>query len=351
MRIAIRTLFVLTCAGVLVAAACGGSSPTEPSGSTGATVAGMVSRTSGPLQGLTVSVPGSSLSTTVESSGYFQLRSVPSGNIQLKFQDSSVDATAQLSNVGQNQFIEIQVQVSGTTATIVSETRSEGKVELCHKEGNGTYHLIDVSVNAESAHRAHGDAKVGEPVPGAQNPNQVFDENCRVVGPAVTIEKSTNGRDADSAPGPEIVVGSAVNWTYVVTNVGTVALSGVTVSDDKGVAVSCPKASLSPGESMTCTGSGTATPGQYRNVGRVNASSSSGDVSDTDPSHYLGVTEQQDEGPKVQLCHKTGAGFFVHIEVAQSAVPAHLAHGDGRPGEEVPGTTTGQRFSATCSVQ
>ena len=41
-----------------------------------------------------------------------------------------------------------------------------GKVSLCHHTGNGEYQLIDVDVNAEPAHRAHGDAKVGEPVPG-----------------------------------------------------------------------------------------------------------------------------------------------------------------------------------------
>jgi hypothetical protein len=85
---------------------------------------------------------------------------------------------------------------------VTSESRSSGKVELCHRTESGTYHMIDVSVNAEPAHRAHGDAKVGEPVPGTQK--QVFDSSCRPAGPAVNIEKSTNGEDADNAPGPSI---------------------------------------------------------------------------------------------------------------------------------------------------
>jgi len=108
------------------------------------------------------------------------------------------------------------------------------------------------------------------------------------INPAVTIEKSTNGQDADTATGPYIPVGGAVNWAYVVTNTGDVSLTGVSVTDDKGVAVSCPQTTLAIGESMTCTASGTATAGQYANVGRVDASGGGTPVSDTDPSHYFG---------------------------------------------------------------
>ncbi len=44
------------------------------------------------------------------------------------------------------------------------------------------------------------------------------------VVPGIDIEKATNGADADAPPGPFIPVGDAVNWTYVVTNTGNVAL-------------------------------------------------------------------------------------------------------------------------------
>ena len=92
---------------------------------------------------------------------------VPSGNVDRATRNATVNATAQLSNVGQEELIEIQVNVSGTTATIVNEVQSTGKVSLCHRTGNGWYHLIEVSVNAEPAHRAHGDGKIGEAVPGS----------------------------------------------------------------------------------------------------------------------------------------------------------------------------------------
>ena len=152
-----------------------------------------------------------------------------------------------------------------TSAVIVEESR-EGKVSLCHAEGNGSYHLIDVSESAEPAHRAHGDGRIGDPVPGQTG--KTFDADCRPVGPSIDIEKSTNGEDADSAPGPSILVGSAVNWRYVVTNTGTVNLTGVMVVDDRGVAVSCAgQTTLAPAASMTCTGAGLAALGQYPQLG------------------------------------------------------------------------------------
>jgi hypothetical protein len=107
--------------------------------------------------------------------------------------------------------------------------------------------------------------------------------------PGIHIETAVNGQDADSPTGPQIPVGAALAFTYVVSNTGNVALTGVHVTDSKGVAVSCPKTSLAPGESMTCTGSGTAQSGQYSAVGSVSGQGACGDqVSDDDPVNYYG---------------------------------------------------------------
>src|SRR4029077_7527312 len=92
-------------------------------------------------------------------------------------------------------------------------------------------------------------------------------------GPRIKIEKNTNGQDADPAPGPDITVGAPVLWEYFVTNSGNVRLTNVQVSDDKGVAVSCPQTALDPGASMRCTGNGTAVEGQYANLGTVTGTS------------------------------------------------------------------------------
>jgi len=330
MSAALRSRFVVACLALAAVSGCAGGSvnPGSPSGGAGATIAGTVSRSTEPL-GLTVGVVSTDLSAAVDGAGHFQLGGVPAGNVQLKFKGAAVDAIAQLSNVAQNEFIEIQVQVNGGSATIVNENRSSGKVSLCHRTDSGEYHLIDISVNAEPAHRAHGDAKVGEPVPGTQR--QVFDANCRPVGPAVKIEKSTNGEDADDAPGPSILVGSAVTWRYVVTNTGTINLTDVVVVDDRGVSVNCvSQTNLPAGQTMTCSGTGVATRGQYSNGGKVTAASALGSVDDSDPSHYLGVppTPPPPSSGEMTICHIPPGNFNARhtITIGASAWPAHQGH-------------------------
>ncbi len=344
-----RSLLASLCLCFLWMAACGGGTgaPTAPSstGGAGAMIAGTVSGAA--PAGLTVAVTGTSLSAAVESTGSFQMAGVPSGNVQLQFRSTSVNATAQIANVANDELVQIQVQLNGSTASIVSEVRSAGKVLLCHRTESGTYQSIDVSVSAEPAHRAHGDAKIGEAVPG--DPTKVFDQNCRPTGASVSIRKFTNGQDANDAPGPSINVGSPVTWTYQVTNTGNVTLGNISVADDRGVPVLCVNQPLPAGQSMTCSGSGVATLGQYRNVGTVTATWTGGTVTASDPSHYLGVGPDDEAGPKVQLCHRTGNGSYHLIEVSINAEPAHRAHGDGKIGEAVPGNA-GKVFGAGCSV-
>ncbi len=119
---------------------------------------------------------------------------------------------------------------------------------------------------------------------------------------AIDIEKHTNGDDADAPTGPRIEVGKPVLWEYFVTNTGDVALSDVRVTDDQGVSVSCPKTSLQPGESMRCTGNGSAKEGQYKNIGKVSGTYQGTTVRDEDPSHYFGY---KPEDPKIKIVKTT----------------------------------------------
>ena len=80
------------------------------------------------------------------------------------------------------------------------------------------------------------------------------------------IEKLVNGQDADAAPGPNLMVGSAVTWTYVVTNTGDVALANIAVTDDRLATIGTIP-SLTAGQSATLSRSGVAVAGQYRNEG------------------------------------------------------------------------------------
>ena len=68
----------------------------------------------------------------------------------------------------------------------------------------------------------------------------------------LTVVKKGNGLE----PGETFNNGESVDFTYVVTNIGGQEVSDITVTDSKGVKVTCPKYNLKPKESMTCTGRG-----------------------------------------------------------------------------------------------
>ena len=57
---------------------------------------------------------------------------------------------------------------------------------------------------------------------------------CNPPEPAITIEKATNGIDADdpnAGDAPQIGIGNLVTWTYVVTNTGNVPFTFDQVDD------------------------------------------------------------------------------------------------------------------------
>jgi uncharacterized repeat protein (TIGR01451 family) len=116
------------------------------------------------------------------------------------------------------------------------------------------------------------------------------------LGPGIDIEKHTNGQDADAPPGPSIPAGGAVNWTYYVSNTGDVALTGILVTDDHlGVTPTYVSGDDGDGvlnvtEIWIYQATGVAVPGQYANIGTVVGYSGAVQVTDSDPSHYLGLS-------------------------------------------------------------
>ena len=66
--------------------------------------------------------------------------------------------------------------LSSTDFTPASSAAPQEKVQVCHKSGNGSFHLISISSNAESAHNAHGDGRPGDPVPNMAG--FIFGDNC-----------------------------------------------------------------------------------------------------------------------------------------------------------------------------
>jgi hypothetical protein len=182
--------------------------------------------------------------------------------------------------------------------------------------------------------------------------------------PAIDIEKFTNGEDADAAPGPNIPAGNPVNWTYVVTNIGDVPLSGIVVTDSKGVAVSCPKASLQKNESMTCTGNGIANAGPYENLGTVTGNPPCGSpVSDSDPSHYFGTGnpglkiqkltngQHDTQGPGASLAvGSTVTWSYIVMNTGQVALSGITVTDDKVGAIACPKTTLQPGESMTCTA-
>ena len=146
----------LTLLAALLAGACGGSSaPTSPStaGTTpgtptgpSATITGAVQGASGnaltgasngaAITGVTISVVGTSLKTSVDGAGRFTLANVPTGNVQLQLTGGGADATVTLGSVEPSQTVDVVLAVAGSTASVESAVRSgageaqlEGRVE------------------------------------------------------------------------------------------------------------------------------------------------------------------------------------------------------------------------------
>jgi hypothetical protein len=130
------------------------------------------------------------------------------------------------------------------------------------------------------------------------------------ANPAIAIVKLTNGTNNDTPPtagtpdGPLVPVGSTVTWTYDVTNPGAEPIANVAVTDSVPGVNPTPVLSggfnvgdtnhnnlLDPGETWVFTASGTATLGQYSNVGTVTGTSTvtSTPVTANNPDHYFGV--------------------------------------------------------------
>ena len=138
----------VSCAAVLLiaASACGGrgpASPAAPSSLTapaGATIIGTVQSGGTPMlaattgsssaAGLTVTVVGTNISTTVNGTGQFTLSGVPEGSTQLRFSGPGVDATIAISVQG-TETITLTVTINGSKAELKDEGHeNHGDAEL-----------------------------------------------------------------------------------------------------------------------------------------------------------------------------------------------------------------------------
>jgi hypothetical protein len=93
--------------------------------------------------GVTVTVSGTSISTTADANGSFTLSGIPPIQVVLTFSGPGVDATLPLGAVGSSDYVQINVTVTGSTATLNTQQTSspdstaslEGFVEAIDLDG------------------------------------------------------------------------------------------------------------------------------------------------------------------------------------------------------------------------
>jgi hypothetical protein len=170
-------------------------------------------------------------------------------------------------------------------------TDSQEAVVACPDDtlSAGTSMVCTATDVVEAGQYGNTGAVRGTPPGGLQAVVDVDESHYFGADPGIVLEKHTNGEDADEPPGPSLVVGQPVTWTYTLTNTGNVTLTGVTASDF-GLVVDCPAFELRAGASMVCTATGWAEAGQHENLGIVEATYEDMVLGDSDPSHYLGVS-------------------------------------------------------------
>src|SRR5439155_1686992 len=115
--------------------------------------------------------------------------------------------------------------------------------------------------------------------------------------PQINIVKTTNNTNNDSAPGIQVLAGSTVTWTYIVTNPGSEPLKNVTVTDSVVGSITGLTGGdannnglLDPGETWTYTKGAVVVLGQYENIGTANGTGNvtNKPVTSSNPDHYFG---------------------------------------------------------------
>jgi uncharacterized repeat protein (TIGR01451 family) len=141
--------------------------------------------------------------------------------------------------------------------------------------------------------------------------------------PAIDLVKDGTLNDGGDGATP----GDTIDYTFLVTNVGTVTLSNVSVTDPIVSPISCPQTTLVPGESMTCTGSYSITQADVDAGVRDNTATATGDDPDGNPvSDTDDHSEPLPPKPAIEIVKEGSLG---------GGVPPPLAGGGVMPGDEI----------------
>ena len=105
----------------------------------------------------------------------------------------------------------------------------------------------------------------------------------QATGAVARLEFLVDGLNGDVAAGPRFALGEVLTFSYLVSNVGGVPLTNVRVMDDRAGAISCPSATVAPGDTMVCKRTWTSQLIETSNLATVTAD---GGVRDTERLYY-----------------------------------------------------------------
>lgn len=139
--------------------------------------------------GIRVCVVGTDVCADVDGAGTFVLNGDFSADVELQFDGRGQNVRVMVVDVQPGETVTVRVELNGNRGTLEVESRDRGRgseddgdarrVSLCHVTGNGSYHLITISVDAEQAHIDHGDGYPGEAL--ATDESLTFDDACGLL--------------------------------------------------------------------------------------------------------------------------------------------------------------------------
>ncbi len=175
-------------------------------------------------------------------------------------------------------------------------TLTAGQSTSCTK----AYTLTQTDIDA--GHVANLASVTGTPPSGMTAPTATDATDTAITASAaISLDKQGGTPSGTTA-------GSTIAYSFVVRNVGNVTLSGVSVSDPKLGAITCPLTTLAPNTSTTCSKTYTLTQGDV-DAGAVNNSASASGTPATGPavSASDSVTVVIARNPAITLDKRAGA--------------------------------------------
>lgn len=268
----VLALVLLSSAGLLHQACSNGGSPTEPPPAAAPAAPQSSSGNDNTSSTQTVTGPGIDLEKATNG---FDADTPPGPSVPV---GEDVEWTYVVTNIGDVLLEQILIE-------------DDQLGEVCRRQNLAPGASVTCTASAEAVAGQYANIGTARATDGNQRVSDTDPSHYLGGGgafPAVEIEKSTNDEDADFPPGPIVNASEAVEWEYVVTNIGEVDLTEWVVSDDQ-LGDICRGTNLPVGDSVTCTaGPRRAQADQYVNVAEVIATDGSIRVRDEDSSHYFG---------------------------------------------------------------